>query len=108
MCDVQQDQQHEFDIFRNEIEFYQKILPDMTNFLVNEGFAQETADLFDVPDMLYAGEEEDGAIIILQDILSDGYKHIKVDNITNQRIYVHIYIYICNYKLDTVKKIGVF
>jgi len=73
----EQDQQHEFDIFRNEIEFYQKILPDMTNFLVNEGFAQETADLFDVPDMLYAGEEEDGAIIILQDILSDGYKHIK-------------------------------
>jgi len=67
---------HELDIFRNEIEFYQKILPQMKNFLVNEGFGDQMIE-FDLPEILFAAEEEDGAIIVLQDIIADGYKHIK-------------------------------
>jgi len=73
------EENHEFDIFRNEIEFYQKILPDMKNFLVNEGFGDQMIE-FDVPDILFAAEEDGGAIIVLQDIIADGYRHIKDSN----------------------------
>lgn len=69
----------QFNIFRNEIDFYQKIMPQLKEFLLSEGFSAEYAD-FDVPEMLYAREDEDGAIIVLQDILSEGYGHQRDQN----------------------------
>jgi len=65
----------QFNIFRNEIEFYTKILPELKEFLLKEGFDADFAS-FDVPSILYAKEEgEDAAIIILDDILAQGYRH---------------------------------
>lgn len=64
----------QFNIFRNEIDFYQKIVPQMREFLRSEGFSDQYAD-FDVPEMLYSREDQDGAIIVLQDILTEGYGH---------------------------------
>jgi len=66
----------DFDVFRNEIDFYQKILPEMKNLLVTEGFGDEHID-FDIPSILYAKEEAGAAIIVLEDIYADGYRHIK-------------------------------
>ena len=79
----------EFNVFKNEIEFYEKIVPEMREFLAAEGFDSTTARdfCFDVPQMLYAREEEateDGgpgaAIIVLNDVIADGYRHERDEN----------------------------
>jgi thiamine kinase-like enzyme len=66
-------------LFKNEIVFYNQILPEMKSFLREEGFAPEYAE-FEVPEILYSREDEDGAIIVLQDILSEGFQHMKDEN----------------------------
>lgn len=68
-----------FNIFENEIAFYQKIVPEMRNFVLKEGLGEDFAD-FDVPEILYAHSNDDGAIIILRDIIADGYQHTRDEN----------------------------
>jgi len=70
----------EFNIFLNEIEFYRSVLPEMKEFVKAEGLDNEFND-FDVPDILYSkAEGQDGAIIVLEDIVSDGYIHERDNN----------------------------
>jgi len=65
-----------FNIFHNEIEFYGKIVPEMREFVASEGLTDEFAELFDsTPEMLYAKSDEDSAIIVLNDIIAEGYAH---------------------------------
>jgi len=68
-----------FNIFENEMAFYQKIVPEMRNFVLKEGLGEEFAD-FDVPQILYADSNDDGAIIILRDVIADGYHHKRDEN----------------------------
>lgn len=63
-----------FNIFANEIAFYQQIVPEMRDFVLKEGLGEKFAD-FDVPEILYAKSNSEGAIIVLQDIVADGYHH---------------------------------
>ncbi len=80
----------DFNVFKNEIEFYEKIVPEMRDFLAAEGFDTHGDEdfCFDVPQMLYAREEEgedgDGgggaAIIVLNDVIADGYRHERDEN----------------------------
>jgi len=77
---VNSDITQQFNIFKNEIEFYQKIVPEMKAFLLAEGCDPEYTE-FEIPEILYAREEgDDGAIIILKDILSEGYSHERDEN----------------------------
>ena len=65
----------EFNIFLNEIEFYRSILPEMKEFVRAEGLENEFDD-FNVPNILYSkAEGQDGAIIVLEDIMAEGYAH---------------------------------
>jgi len=60
-------------------------VPEMREFLAAEGFhtGRDDAFSFDVPEMLYAREEEDvdgggdvgAAIIVLNDVIAEGYRH---------------------------------
>lgn len=77
----------DFNVFKNEIEFYEKIVPEMREFLATEGCCSvgdnNNGDLhIDIPTMLYAREEEvdedgygGGAIIVLDDVIAQGYRH---------------------------------
>jgi len=70
----------EFNIFLNEIEFYRSILPEMKEFVRAEGLENEFDD-FNVPNILYSkAEGQDGAIIVLEDIVADGYVHERDTN----------------------------
>jgi len=62
-----------FNVFKNEIEFYSKIAPELKEFL-KAGSAPAQEIEFDIPEMLYAKQDEDGAIIVLQDLLALGFK----------------------------------
>jgi len=64
-----------FNIFDNEIEFYGRIVPEMREFVVSEGLADEFAELFDTPEMLYAKADDESAIIVLADVIAEGYAH---------------------------------
>lgn len=78
----------DFNVFKNEIEFYEKIVPEMRDFLAAEGFdTTSNGDFcFDVPEMLYAREEEENAngdgpaIIVLKDVIAEGYRHERDEN----------------------------
>ena len=65
----------EFNIFLNEIEFYRNILPEMKEFIRAEGLDVTEFGDFDVPEILYSKAGTDGAIIVLEDIITDGYAH---------------------------------
>lgn len=60
-----------FNVFKNEIEFYKNIAPMLKLFL-NEKISDHELE-FDIPNMLYAKQEEDRAMIILEDLTAAGY-----------------------------------
>jgi len=64
-----------FNVFKNEIEFYSKIAPMLKLFL-KEKISDDKME-FDIPNMLYAEQEEDKAIIILEDLAAGGYAQDK-------------------------------
>ena len=64
----------DLNLFRNEIEFYQKIAPELKEF-VEEFKAYGTEDItFDIPELIHAEADPDHAIIILEDLVEAGYK----------------------------------
>jgi len=67
-----------FNVFKNEIEFYSKIAPMLKLFL-KEKISDDKME-FDIPNMLYAEQEEDKAIIILEDLAAGGYAQDKDGN----------------------------
>lgn len=64
------DLMNQFNIFENEIAFYKDIAPDLINFLNENGVADVE---FDIPNLLFADDKEEGAIIILEDVSEQGY-----------------------------------
>jgi aminoglycoside/choline kinase family phosphotransferase len=74
------DNDNGFNIFNNEIEFYKKIVPEMQAFVTAEGLADQFTDLFDTPEMLYSNSDDESAIIVLKDIIADGYCHQRDNN----------------------------
>jgi len=69
----------EFNVFSNEIEFYQGILPAFQKFVQSEGLGELFGD-FDVPQILYAKSDDSGAIVVLEDVIADGYHHERDEN----------------------------
>lgn len=69
-----------FDVFNNEMNFYTKILPAMQRLLVDTGLACQLS--LDVPRILFCQQEEeqDTAILILEDVYASGYRHIRDAN----------------------------
>jgi len=67
-----------FDVFRNEIEFYSKIAPALKAFLKESNVQEEIQ--FDVPEMLYSQEDDNRAIIVLPDLIHEGYKQERDEN----------------------------
>jgi len=64
------DLMNKFNIFENEIRFYQEIAPDLLSFLNDNG----SNDIhFDIPKLLFADNTVDGALIILEDVSEQGY-----------------------------------
>lgn len=59
-----------FNIFENEIGFYKDIAPDLLSFLNNNGLGDVE---FDIPTLLFSARDEEGAVIILEDISELGY-----------------------------------
>ena len=69
----------QFNLFENEIEFYQKIAPELREF-VEESQSEGTDIQFDIPELIHAEMEDDRAIIILEDLVGAGYRQVKDDN----------------------------
>ena len=67
-----------FNVFKNEIEFYTKIAPMLKLFLKEKVSDNEME--FDLPKMLYSKQEEDRAIIILEDLTAEGFVQDKDEN----------------------------
>ena len=65
----------QFNLFENEIEFYQKIVPELEEFVAesNEGSVIN----FDIPKLIYSEVERNRAIIILEDLVGAGFKQTK-------------------------------
>ena len=64
----------DLNLFKNEIEFYHKIAPELKEF-VEEFKAYGTEDItFDIPELIHAEVDSDHAIIILEDLVEAGYK----------------------------------
>ena len=65
----------QFNLFENEIEFYQKIVPELEEFVgeSNEG----SAIYFDIPKLIFSEVEKNRAIIILEDLVGAGFKQTK-------------------------------
>jgi len=61
---------NKFNIFENEIGFYQDIAPDLLKFL-NENGVDDVE--FDIPKLLFADNKDEGAVIILEDVSEQGY-----------------------------------
>ena len=65
-----------FNAFNNEIEFYKEIAPSLKNFI-----DESDADIeFDIPEILFAEECDDRAIIILEDLVAAGYRQERDGN----------------------------
>jgi len=62
-----------FNVFKNEIEFYSKIAPKLMKFIKETNPANSDI-VFDIPKMIFAEEDDDRAIIILEDLVSEGYE----------------------------------
>jgi len=69
----------QFNLFENEIDFYQNIAPELKEF-VEENKSGDVQINFDIPELIHAEIEGDRAIIILEDLVGDGYKQIKDAN----------------------------
>jgi len=67
-----------FNVFQNEIEFYSKIAPQLDSFLKEKMSNDEMK--FDIPKMLYAEQETDRAIIVLEDLVAQGYEQNRDEN----------------------------
>jgi len=67
-----------FDVFKNEIEFYDKIAPMLKQFL-KERISDYQVE-FDIPNLLYSKQEDGKAIIILEDLVASGYTQDKDEN----------------------------
>ena len=65
----------ELNLFQNEIEFYQKVAPEIKAF-VEQNLEGEKVEL-DIPELIHADIEEDGAIIILEDLVSLGFRQAR-------------------------------
>jgi len=68
-----------FNVFSNEIEFYQRILPQLEDFVRAQGTDDMEVE-FDVPEILYAKSDDQGAIIVLKDAIAEGYRHQRDEN----------------------------
>jgi len=68
-----------FNVFRNEIEFYSKIAPALKAFIEKSNTTNEEIE-FNIPKMLFSAEDEDHAIIILEDLGTEGYKQERDEN----------------------------
>ena len=64
------DLMEKFNIFENEIGFYKDIAPDLLSFLTESGVKNVE---FSIPKLLFAANEEDGSVIILEDVSVQGY-----------------------------------
>ena len=62
----------ELNLFKNEIEFYQKVAPEIKSF-VEQNTDGEIVE-FDIPELIHADIEGEAAILILEDLTSSGYK----------------------------------
>jgi len=62
-----------FNVFKNEIEFYSKIAPKLMKFIKESNNSNDDIE-FDIPKMIFAEEEDERAIIILEDLVNEGYK----------------------------------
>ena len=67
-----------FDVFRNEIEFYSNIAPGLRAFLRESNVGDDIK--VDVPELLYSQEDDKRAIIVLPDLIHEGYKQERDDN----------------------------
>jgi len=63
---------------KNEIEFYTEIAPMLKKFL-KEKIPEDEIE-FDIPKMLYAKQEDDRAIIILEDLNTEGFTQERDEN----------------------------
>ena len=71
----------DLNLFQNEIEFYQKVAPELRNFMELNADNTEGHDVeFDIPELIHADIDEEGAIIILEDLVSLGYKQERDEN----------------------------
>jgi len=68
-----------FNVFRNEIEFYSKIAPELKTFIETSNTTNEKIE-FNIPKMLFSAEDENHAIIILEDLGAEGYKQERDEN----------------------------
>jgi len=68
-----------FNVFKNEIEFYSKIAPELKAFVQDSNITNKEIE-FDIPKMLFAAEDDDRAIIILEDLGSEGYTQDRDEN----------------------------
>jgi len=66
-----------FNVFKNEIEFYSKIAPKLKTFLSNSGDSNINLN---IPEMLYSNQQDDKAIIVLEDLVSQGFKQERDEN----------------------------
>ena len=70
---------NKFNLFQNEIEFYQKIAPELKQFV--DEYNESGKDFeFDIPELIHAEADEERAIIILEDLVGAGYKQVKDEN----------------------------
>jgi len=73
-----QHQQTGFNVFKNEIEFYSRIAPTLKNFLKTMNVQDEVN--LDIPDVLYTREDGNRAIIILPDLVNEGFHQERNEN----------------------------
>ena len=69
----------QFNLFENEIEFYQKIAPELRDF-VDEFKAEGTNIEFDIPELIHCEMDSGRAIIILEDLVGAGFRQAKDHN----------------------------
>lgn len=66
-----------FNVFKNEIEFYSKIAPKLKQNLSESG---ESNIQLNIPEMLYSDRQGEKAIIVLEDLVSQGFKQERDEN----------------------------
>jgi len=66
-----------FNVFKNEIEFYSKIAPKLKQNLSESG---ESNIQLNIPEMLYSDLQGEKAIIVLEDLVSQGFKQERDEN----------------------------
>jgi len=68
-----------FNVFKNEIAFYKNIAPSLMNFIQEANISNDDIE-FDIPQMIFAEEDDDRAIIILEDLANEGYTQERDEN----------------------------